>query len=103
MKKALVQTGLILLFGTLFLISCSPRSSPPGPSSATGVIEDAGYAFHVWQDGLRILILHNTPNAFFCQGEGGSSSPVYHLECDTDSLDGRKLSWEIETVDGTNA
>lgn len=91
----------ILMVG--FNIGCSPRSSPPGPNNATGIIDGAGYVLHEWPGGLKILIVHDTPNAFFCSGEGGTSSPVYHLECDTEAIDGRTIRWTIETADGITA
>lgn len=98
-----VDRFLLLILMAGFIIGCSPRSSPPGPAHATGSIDGAGYVLHSWPDGLKILIVHDTPNAFFCSGEGGTSSPVYHLECDTEANDGRTIQWRVETSDGISA
>lgn len=104
MGRNLIQCTLLLIpLLTVICSGCTPQSSPPGPSSATGVVDGSGYVLHAWNDGLAILIVHDAPNAFFCQGEGGSSSPIYHLECTAESNDGRSIQWEIETRDGLSA
>jgi hypothetical protein len=94
--------SIILLMLTVSCIGCTPKTSPPGPSTATGIIDEAGYAFHVWQAGLNVLLLHNAPNGFFCTGKGGDSA-VYRLECTADAIDGRTFTWIIETGDGKKA
>ena len=103
MRRVHFERILFLIVMAGFIIGCSPRSSPPGPGNATGIIDGAGYVLHNWPDGLKILIVHDTPNAFICSGEGGTSTPVYHLDCLTDANDGRALQWQIETSDGITA
>jgi hypothetical protein len=102
-KKALEQILVALTIAAGFTTGCSICSSPTGPNNAAGMIDHAGYAFHSWPDGLQILLIYDTPNGFFCEGEATSSSPVYRLDCEADSLDGRSLAWSIETDDGLNA
>ncbi len=97
------QTLFLLIVGITFSAGCAGRSSPPGPSNMTGKIEGAGYTYHHWADGLQILMIHDTPGGFFCEGEGGTSSPIYLLECTADAMDGRTLPWKIETRDGQSA
>jgi hypothetical protein len=103
MRRIRVERILFIIMMAGFIDGCSPRSSPPGPNNATGIIDGAGYVLHDWSGGLKILIVHDTPNGFFCSGEGGTSSPVYHLECDAEANDGRTIQWEIETSDGVTA
>jgi hypothetical protein len=66
----------------------------------TGMMDGAGYIYHHWSDGLHVLMIHDTPNGFFCEGGGGTSSPIYLLECTADALDGRTLQWKLEPRDG---
>ncbi len=94
---------LLILLLSMTFGGCTSPSNPPGPNNATGVLDGTGYVLHSWNEGLAILILHNTPNAFFCEGQGGSSSAVYHLECTAEANDGRSIQWEIETRDGLSA
>jgi hypothetical protein len=106
-NKTMQRTNLRCLFFLIlmagFITGCMPRSSPPGPNSATGPVDGAGYVLHDWAEGLKILVIFDTPGAFFCEGEGGASSPVYHLAYDAESNDGRSIHWQIETSDGVNA
>ena len=97
------RTLFLLIVGITFGAGCAGRSSPPGPSNMTGMIDGAGYTYHNWSDGLQVLMIHDTPNGFFCEGEGGTSSTIYLLECTADALDGRTLQWKIETPDGQSA
>ena len=97
----LILMVLILMAG--LITGCTPRSSPPGPNSATGIVDGAGYVLHDWAEGLKILVIYDAPGAFFCEGEGGASSPVYQLACDVESTDGSSIHWQIETSDGISA
>lgn len=94
--------SLFLLAG--FLIGCSPKSTPPGANSVGGVLEEAVFSYHFWEEGLAILIWHDfTYGGEGCSGTGSTEDPVYRLECTVESIDGRSFSWQVHSRDGITA
>ncbi len=97
-----VWVCLFLIAG--FLISCSPNSTPPGANSIGGVVDGAAYSYHYWEEGLAILIWHDLSyGGEGCSGTGSTEDPVYRLECDVNSTDGRGFNWKAHTSDGVTA
>jgi len=87
-----------------FLIGCSPKSTPPGANSVGGVLEEAVFSYHYWEEGLAILIWHDfTYGGEGCSGTGSTEDPVYRLECTVESMDGRSFSWQVHSRDGITA
>jgi hypothetical protein len=103
MNKRFASMLALLICFAATTSTCGSVSSPPGASSYTGIIDELGYVLHAWEEGLKILVVYDTPNAYFCEGEGGSSASTYRLTCSAESNDGRTTHWEIETADGVQA
>jgi len=101
-RKRFLGMFLFLIAG--LLISCSPKSTPPGANSIGGAVDEARFSYHYWEEGLAILIWHDLSyGGGFCSGTGSTDDPVYRLECDVDSTDGQSFSWKVHTRDGVTA
>jgi hypothetical protein len=102
-----IRNGLFLVLIFLvagLIVSCSPKSTPPGSSSTGGVVEGARYTYHYWEEGLAILIWHDfTYGGEGCSGTGSTEDSVFKLECDVDSADGDGFNWKVHTSDGVTA
>jgi hypothetical protein len=86
------------------VISCSPRTTPPGANTIYGGVEEARFSYHYWQEGLAILFWHDfVRGGEGCTGSGSTEDPVHRLECDVESEDGQSFSWKIHTTDGVTA
>ncbi|UCC87111.1 MAG: hypothetical protein JSV81_20030 [Anaerolineales bacterium] len=83
--------------------ACSPKSTPPGPDTTAGAIEQAGYAFYRWEEGLALMIWHDAIAAYMSSGSGSTASPVYELKSYAETQDGRRVDWELQTSDGKTA
>jgi protocatechuate 3,4-dioxygenase beta subunit len=89
---------------TVLLAGCATKSTPPGPNSIAGKVDEAVYAYHGWEEGLRILIWHDLSyGSETCSGTGSTEDPVYRLECTVEAEDGRRLEWQVHTGDGLAA
>jgi hypothetical protein len=86
-----------------FLISCSPKVTPPGANIIYGGVDMARYFYHYWEEGLAILFWHNFVGGESCTGAGSTEDPVYRLECHVESEDGQSFGWEVNTQDGMTA
>jgi hypothetical protein len=93
-----IITFIMLIMGTT--AACMYRTTPPGPSTISGTIAEAGYSLHRWDQGLTLLILHDAPAGFVCEGSGNTSNPEYVLECHVGSGLNDDLSWEIRSESG---
>jgi hypothetical protein len=99
--------AVLILLSLMIIVGCASSSRAPGADITAGVVENAGYEFFRWDEGLAIMIWHDV------LGESGSSStstgsglmggPVYGLQGYAKSWDGRRLAWQIETQDGKSA
>lgn len=102
-----IQTRIIwvwLLLIASFVISCSPKSTPPGANTIYGGVDEARYSYHYWEEGLAILFWHDfVRGEEGCTGSGSTEDPVYRLQCDVKSGDGRSFSWKVHTQDGVTA
>ena len=98
-KVGLIWILLSMIAG--LVISCSPRTTPPGANTIYGGVEEARFSYHYWQEGLAILFWHDfVRGGEGCTGSGSTEDPVYRLECDVESGDGRSFSWKVHTRDG---
>jgi len=87
-----------------FLISCTPKSTPPGANSFGDTVDRARYSYHYWEEGLSVLIWHDlTFGGESCSGTGSTEDPIYILECNVEGYDGRQFSWTIHSSDGVTA
>ena len=101
-KTRFIWVWLLLIAS--FLISCSPGSTPPGASSIGGGMDGARFSYHYWEEGLAILFWHDfVRGEEGCTGSGSTEDPVYRLECDVESGDGRSFTWKVHTQDGMTA
>ncbi len=92
---------LLLLTMTGLLIGCTKKSTPPGANSISNVVEGVRYSYNYWEEGLAILLWHDSVEG----GEGCSSTsstedPVFRLECQVDARDGASFSYRVHTIDG---
>lgn len=94
---------LLAILMAVFLGACTPRSMPPGPSSAAGVVGQAGYEFLQWEQGLGLLIWHDAIGACSFSSAGGTGDPTYTVDGSCEAHDGRRFSWEVQTADGRHA
>jgi hypothetical protein len=90
--------SILLILGTFS--ACARRTTPPGPNTISGTIAKAGYSLHRWDQGLTLLILHDAPSGFVCEGSGSTSKPEYVLECHTNTHLNSALSWQIRSESG---
>ncbi|TRO49024.1 hypothetical protein E2P60_00055 [Candidatus Bathyarchaeota archaeon] len=101
-RAQFVWLSIILIIN--FIISCSPKSTPPGANSIYGGVDVARFSYHYWEEGLAILIWHDfTYGGEGCSGSGSTEDPVYRLVCDVESADGQSFSWKVHTQDGVTA
>ncbi len=101
-KTRLIWILLSLIAG--LVISCSPRTTPPGANTIYGGVEEARFSYHYWQEGLAILFWHDfVRGGEGCTGSGSTEDPVHRLECDVESEDGRSFGWKVHTQDGITA
>ena len=97
-------TWLLLALIAALVISCTPKSTPPGASTIYGGVGNTSYSYNYWQEGLAILFWHDfVQGAEGCSGSGSTEDPVYRLECDVESGDGHAFSWQVHTTDGVTA
>ena len=95
---------LWLLLIASFVVSCSPKSTPPGANSIYNTVDGARYTYQYWDEGLAILFWHDfTSGGEGCTGSGSTEDPVYRLECDVESAEGGSFSWKVHTRDGVTA
>jgi hypothetical protein len=67
-------------------------------------VEEARFSYHYWQEGLAILFWHDfVRGGEGCTGSGSTEDPVYRLECNVESGDGRSFGWKVHTQDGKTA
>ncbi len=98
-RKRYLGVWFFLIAG--LLISCSPKSTPPGANSIGGAIDGVIYSYHYWDEGLAILIWHDySYGAESCSGTGSTEDPVFRLECSVQAQDGRRFQWEVHTSNG---
>jgi hypothetical protein len=56
----------------------------------------------LWKQGLAIMVWHDL-DASVARGSGATGDPVYRLDGQASSLDGRRVEWHVETSDGRTA
>ena len=96
-----MKVSLALLV-VLVLSGCT-SSTPPGASTAGGVVGDGAYTFMQWDEGLTILIWDDIRGSHSNHGSGSSSDPVFRQSGQAESPDGRGYSYQVETEDGVTA
>ena len=102
-RPRFIWVWLSLLAGVL--VGCSPARTPPGANSIGGVVDGGSYSYHYWEEGLAILLWQDSSygSGESCSGTASSEDPVYRLECDVSTPEGRSYSWKIHTTDGVTA
>ncbi|MGD2049831.1 MAG: hypothetical protein PVH03_10055 [Chloroflexota bacterium] len=93
----------ILILLVIFLASCG-RSTPPGPNSIWGTIEQTNYLLLDWPEGMRILIWDDIfPGEHHNHTESSTNDPVFHLSGNAQSADGLSYKYSLGTRDGLQA
>ena len=96
-----VSLLLVGLFGALSIIGCAGKSTPPGPSVTSSVVEDLGFSFIKWKEGRAIMFVDNIAGARRTGSGGGSTEdPVYRGSGSSKSNEGHGYEWAYETTDG---
>jgi hypothetical protein len=103
MSRPRYDVALVFLaIGLLLAVSGCSRTTPPGPDTAYGQFQGAGYLFYRWEQGLRLMIWHDASSAT-SSGSGSTSDPIYRVEGQAVYPAGSTLNWTIETKDGQSA
>jgi hypothetical protein len=103
MSRPRYDVALVFLaIGLLLAVSGCSRTTPPGPDTAYGQFQGAGYLFYRWEQGLRLMIWHDASSAT-SSGSGSTSDPIYRVEGQAVYPDDSTLNWTIETKDGQSA
>lgn len=107
--KRFIQSALVGLFlFNLMLVACVFQSTPPGSSVIAGGISNAdetlNYSLHYWDEGLRLLIWDDLAGGSdFSSGSGSTGDPVFRLEGISESSEGLRYEFQLETSDGMTA
>jgi hypothetical protein len=99
-RAAAVSLLLVFLLGAMSIVGCAGRSTPPGPSITSSVVEDLGFTFLKWKEGRSIMFVDNLRGRQTGGGGGSTSDPVYRGSGSSTSKDGRGYAWSYETTDG---
>jgi len=103
MSRPRYDLALIFLAVALLLATSGcARTTPPGPGTAYGQFEGAGYLYCRWEQGLRLMIWHDATDAT-STGSGSITDPTYRVEGRAVSPGGAPVEWTIETSDGQTA
>jgi hypothetical protein len=81
----------------------SRRSTPPGADTAGSKLEQAGYVFLHWKEGLAIMIWHDALESGEGSGSGSTADPIYRYQGYAVSPEGHRFEWEAQTADGKTA
>ena len=92
--------GIMVILLSIGTLSCSPASTPPGPTMAAGVYVEAGYEFFHWEEGLVVMLWHDATASSMCDSSGSTRDPVHSIDCQAISREGNAFKWNIETTDG---
>jgi len=101
---ALAVLAALLAAGTA---GCVPPSTPPDADVVAGVVDQVGYEFMRWEEGLAIMIWHDAPARSGTSSTSGAG-PLTHgtpfrIEGYAESQDGHRFEWQVETDDGRTA
>ncbi len=97
----LVLPLLAMLLMSTF-VGCS-KSTAPGADMAGGVFEESSFTFMKWKEGLTLMIWYEALASSNSHGSSSTESSVYTLEGYTESDDGIRIEWNLETSDGKTA
>jgi hypothetical protein len=97
----LTRLALLVVVVTTAVVACGRSSTPPGASKAMGSAERGGYLFLRWQEGLEVMLWHDLTGDSSADSVGSAAGRRYLERGSASSADGRKLTWEVQTVDGT--
>lgn len=107
---AVAFLGVVAVLATLLAAGtagCVPRSTPPAADVVAGVVDDVGYEFMRWEEGLAIMIWHDAPARSGSSSTSGggplTDDTTYRIEGYAESRDGHRFEWQVETDDGRTA
>jgi len=86
----------------LTFVGCS-KSTAPGADIAGGVFEESSFTFMKWEEGLTLMIWYEALASSNNHGSSSTESSVYTLDGYTESEDGIRVEWNLETSDGKTA
>jgi hypothetical protein len=95
-----VSLLLVGLLGALSIIGCAGKSTPPGPSITSSVVEDLGFSFLKWKEGRAIMFVDNVGGGQTARGSGSTEDLVYRGSGSSTSKDGHGYEWTYKTTDG---
>jgi hypothetical protein len=97
----LARLALLVVVVTMAVVACGRSSTPPGASKAMGSAERGGYLFLRWQEGLEVMLWHDLTGDSSADSVGSATGRRYLERGSASAADGRRLTWEVQTVDGT--
>jgi hypothetical protein len=104
LRPSHLVTPLAALIMLLALVACG-GTTPPGANIISGAFEgQASYLLLDWQEGLRIMIWDDAPDAdHHSSGSGSTTDPIFYQEGGAQAADGRGYAYTLETADGIQA
>jgi hypothetical protein len=102
LRRCLLGTASLGL--VIFVLGCSPRSTPPGPNTIGSSAPGLSFTFLQWKEGLMLLLVDDIHLGSHHEGGSGSTNnPVFSESGSAASADGRGYKWQLETTDGKAA
>ncbi|MGD8516031.1 MAG: hypothetical protein PVG54_03600 [Anaerolineae bacterium] len=108
MKKPRRMVGISTRLTLLLVVvagvtaACSRSATPPGANKALGSSAQGGYLLLRWQEGLEVMIWHDLTGEGTAHSSGSVTGPFYIERGSARAADGRSLTWEVQTKDGTS-
>lgn len=82
---------------------CVVKSTPPGPNSVGGRLENVTYTLLQWPEGLTVMIWDDIDGTHSNGGSGSTSDPLFRERGHAQAADGRGYEYQLETTDGITA
>ena len=85
----LTRLALLVVVVTIAVVACGRSSTPPGASKALGSVEQGGYLFLRWQEGLEVMIWHDLTGESSADSIGLATGRRYIERGSASSADGQ--------------
>ncbi|MBN1660311.1 MAG: hypothetical protein JXA93_18075, partial [Anaerolineae bacterium] len=96
----LVRVVLLAIVIEATIVACSHSAIPPGANKVLGSVEQGGYLFLRWQEGLTVMIWHDLAGESTADSAGSPAGQVYVERGSAFAHDGRSFDWMLQTADG---
>lgn len=93
--------AFLVLLVTIAVVTCRYSSTSRRASKALGSCEQGGYLFLRWTEGLEVMLWHDLNGEGTTDSAGFDTGRLFIERGSAHSADGRSITWEVQTVDGT--